>query len=91
MSFVLQRWQLLHLIPAGCVNRQQRQVLEYLPAENQILREKLGKRRRSSSGSTFKYSYDPENRLTLVDYDPGGGALTLVARYRYDNQGRAAP
>ena len=45
MSFVLQTWQLLHLILAGWVNRQQQQVIEYLRTENQILREKLGKRR----------------------------------------------
>ena len=45
MSFVLQPWQLLHLILAGWVNHQQQQVIEYLRTENQILREKLGKRR----------------------------------------------
>ena len=45
MRFVLQPWQLLHLILAGWVNHQQQQVIEYLRTENQILREKLGKRR----------------------------------------------
>jgi transposase InsO family protein len=45
MSFILQPWQLLHLILAGWVNQQQQQVIEYLRTENQVLREKLGKRR----------------------------------------------
>jgi putative transposase len=45
MNFVLQPWQLLLLILAGWVNRQQQAVIEYLRTENHILREKLGKRR----------------------------------------------
>jgi hypothetical protein len=45
MKSVLQPWQLLLLILAGWVNRHQQEVLEYLRAENQVLKEKLGKRR----------------------------------------------
>ena len=45
MSFLLQPWQLLLLIAAGWVNRQQQQVIDYLRTENQVLKEKLGKRR----------------------------------------------
>jgi transposase InsO family protein len=45
MNFILQPWQLLHLILAGWVNEQQQRVIEYLRTENQVLREKLGKRR----------------------------------------------
>jgi hypothetical protein len=45
MSFVLQPWQLLLVILAGWVNRQQQAVIEYLHTENRVLREKLGKRR----------------------------------------------
>jgi hypothetical protein len=45
MNFALQPWQLLLFILAGWVNRQQQQVNEYLRTENQVLREKLGKRR----------------------------------------------
>ena len=45
MNVVLQPWQLLFLIVAGWANRQQQQVIEYLRTENQVLREKLGKRR----------------------------------------------
>jgi putative transposase len=36
---------LLLLILAGWINRHQQEVLEYLRAENQVLKEKLGKRR----------------------------------------------
>jgi hypothetical protein len=45
MNFVLQPWQLLLAILAGWSNRQQREIIEYLSTENQVLREKLGKRR----------------------------------------------
>jgi putative transposase len=45
MNFVLQPWQLLLAILAGWSNRQQQEVIEYLRTENQILKEKLGKRR----------------------------------------------
>src|SRR5712692_8791494 len=45
MNFILQPWQLLHLILAGWVNHQQQQVIDYLRSENQVLKEKLGKRR----------------------------------------------
>ena len=44
MYFVLQPWQLLLAILAGWINRQQQEVIEYLRTENQILKEKLGKR-----------------------------------------------
>ena len=41
-------------------------------------------------GDFFEYSYDPENRLTKVeyDYDGNGIGLTLMAQYRYDALGR---
>src|SRR5438128_9705299 len=45
MNFILQPWQLLHLILADWVNEQQQQVIDYLRTENQVLREKLGKHR----------------------------------------------
>src|SRR5262249_42859538 len=45
MNFILQPWHLIHLILAGWVNEQQQEVIEYLRTENQVLREKLGKRR----------------------------------------------
>jgi transposase len=45
LSFILQRWQLLLLLVAGWINRQELQVIDYLRSENQVLKEKLGKRR----------------------------------------------
>jgi len=45
MKSVLQPWQLLLLILAGWINRHQQEVLECLRAENQVLKEKLGKTR----------------------------------------------
>ena len=45
MNFILQTWQLYFLVFAGWVNREQQEVIEYLRTENQVLREKLGKKR----------------------------------------------
>ncbi len=45
MDFILHPRQLYFLILAGWVNRQQQFVIEYLLTENQVLREKLGKKR----------------------------------------------
>ena len=45
MDFTLHPWQFYFLILAGWVNRQQQTVIEYLRTENQVLREKLGKKR----------------------------------------------
>jgi transposase InsO family protein len=42
---LLPPWQLLLLVLAGWVNRQQQDVIEYLLAENRVMRQKLGKRR----------------------------------------------
>ena len=45
MKFILRPWQLLAFITAGLINRQQQQTIEYLTTENQVLKEKLGKKR----------------------------------------------
>jgi hypothetical protein len=45
MNLVLHPWQLLLLVLAGWINRQQQEVIEYLRTENQVLKEKLGKKR----------------------------------------------
>ncbi len=45
MSLVLHPWQLLLLVLAGLVNREQQKTIEYLRTENVVLREKLGKKR----------------------------------------------
>ena len=45
MKFVLQPWQLFLAIMAGWINEHQQNVIEYLRTENQVLKEKLGKKR----------------------------------------------
>jgi transposase InsO family protein len=45
MQFVLQPWQLLFAILAGWVNQRQQAVIDYLRAENQVLKEKIGSKR----------------------------------------------
>jgi putative transposase len=45
MSFILEPWQLLLAILAGWINQKQQDVIEYLRAENQVLKEKFGKKR----------------------------------------------
>lgn len=45
MDFVLQPWQLYVVVLAGWIHRQQQDVIEYLRAENQVLKEKLGNKR----------------------------------------------
>jgi putative transposase len=45
MNFVLQPWNLLLVSLASWINRQQQNVIEYLRAENRVLKEKLGKKR----------------------------------------------
>jgi len=45
MNSLPQPWQLLLLILAGWINHREQDVIEYLRAENRVLREKLGKKR----------------------------------------------
>ena len=45
MSFILHPWQMLLAILAGWINEKQQLLIEYLRTENQILKEKLGKKR----------------------------------------------
>ena len=45
MKFILQPWQLIVVILASWINRQQQEVIEYLRTENTVLKEKLGKKR----------------------------------------------
>ena len=45
MSFILQPWQLFLFGLSGLINRHQQQMIEYLIAENLVLKEKLGKKR----------------------------------------------
>ena len=45
MNPTLQPWHLMIIFLASCINRQQQEVIEYLQAENQVLKEKHGKKR----------------------------------------------
>ena len=45
MNFVLQPWQIYFLCLAGWIHEEQQKIIEYLITENQILKEKLGKKR----------------------------------------------
>ena len=45
MKFVLQPWQLMLIILASWINRQQQKVIEYLRTENAVLKEKFGEKR----------------------------------------------
>ena len=44
MKLILQPWQLMLIIIAGWINRQQQEVIDYLRAENAVLKETLGKK-----------------------------------------------
>ena len=45
LDFVLKPWHLIVLYVASRLNREQQRIIEYLQVENQVLREKLGKKR----------------------------------------------
>jgi hypothetical protein len=45
MKFILEPWQLILIIVASGINRQQQEVIEYLRTEIAVLKEKLGKKR----------------------------------------------
>ena len=77
MNVVLQPWQLLFLIVAGWVNRQQQQVIEYLRSENQVLREKLGRRR-------ILLDDDQRRRLAVKGKVLGRKVLAQVGTARHD-------
>ena len=72
MSFVLQPWQLLLVILAGWVNREQQAVVEYLRTENQILKEIHGKKR-------IVLSDDQRRRLAVKGKLLGRKALQNIA------------
>src|SRR5512135_675554 len=72
MKSVLQPWQFLLLILTGWINRHQQAVLEYLRIENQVLKEKLGKKR-------ILLSDDQWRRLAVKGKILGRKALREIA------------
>ena len=71
MAFLLKPWQLYFLAPAGLVNRQQQELIEYLRTENQVLKEKLGKKR-------ILLNNDQRRRLAVKGKILGRGRLQEV-------------
>jgi putative transposase len=72
MKAILQPGQLLLHILAGWINRHQQEVLEYLRAENQVLKEKLGKKR-------ILLTDDQRRRLAIKGKVLGRKALQEIA------------
>ena len=71
MKFVLQPWQLIAILLAGWVNRQQQETIDYLRTENDILKEKLGKKR-------ILLSDDQRRRLAVKGKALGRKQLQLI-------------
>lgn len=69
---ILQPWHLLVTIMAGMVNREQQQTIEYLRTENQVLREKIGKKR-------IMLNDDQRRRLAVKGKILGRKALENIA------------
>jgi hypothetical protein len=74
----LQPWQLLLLVLAGWVNRRQQDVIECLLAENQVLRQKLGKRRNHAE----RNHQGMENQLLLPGKEAGMRSGEIACRER---------
>jgi hypothetical protein len=72
MTFVFQPWQLLLVVLAGWLNRQQQAVVDYLRAENQIVKEIHGKKR-------IVLNDDQRRRLTIKRRILGRKALQKIA------------
>ena len=72
MNIVLQPWQVLLVILAGWINREQQAVVEYLRTENQILKEIHGKKR-------IVLSDDQRRRLAVKGKLLGRKALQNIA------------
>ncbi len=72
MNFVFQPWQLLLIILAGWLTRQQEAAVEYLRTENQVLKETHGKKR-------IMLSDDQRRRLAVKGKILGRKALEEIA------------
>jgi hypothetical protein len=84
MKPLLQPWQLLLLILAGWINHREQDVIEYLRAENRVLREKLGKKR-------ILLNDDQRRRLAVKGKILGRKMLAQVATNKSRNRrGKAA-
>jgi len=68
MKTYLKPWQLLLLILAGWINHRQQEVIEYLRAKNDVLREKLNKKH-------ILLNNDQRRRLAVKGKIPGHKTL----------------
>ena len=83
MKSFLEPWHLLLLILAGWINRRQQGAVEYLRTENQILKEKLGKKRISNSTAVRGTRAAPElARATPEPTVPSGHSPKLSPSLR---------
>ena len=71
MKFILQPWQLIAIFLAGWVNRQQQEAIDYLRTENDIIKERLGKKR-------ILLSDDQRRRLAVKGKVVGRKQLQLI-------------
>ena len=71
MKFILQPWQLIAIFLAGWVNRQQQEAIDYLRTENDIIKERLGKKR-------ILLSDDQRRRLAVKGKVLGRKQLQLI-------------
>ena len=72
LDFILKPWHLIVLFLASHLNREQQRIIEYLQVENQVLREKLGKKR-------ILLNDDQRRRLAVKGKALGPRALRLLA------------
>jgi hypothetical protein len=79
MKFILQPWQLMLIILAGWVLRQQQEVIDYLRTENAVLKEKLSKKR-------ILLTDDQRRRLAVsARYNKSAKGLKESERNRFPN------
>jgi putative transposase len=71
-NFIMQPWHLLLAILAGAVHEEQQRVIGYLRTENQVLKEKLGKKR-------ILLNEDQRRRLAVKGKVLGRKTLSPVA------------
>ena len=71
MRSTLYPWQLISIILAGILNEHQHRVIEYLKAENQVLREQLGEKR-------LRLTDHQRRRLAVLGQAIGRKALSEV-------------
>jgi hypothetical protein len=71
MNSILQPWYLMVMFLTCCVYRQQQEVIEYLRAENLVLKEKLGKQRIRQVIVDLTLQFAKENPTWGCDQIPG--------------------